>query len=111
MSRDNEQAKLVVFTNGATPYKAKNIIDTIWKANFSEEELKTIPHYYMQSGLNYERMNSGDRLIMKLLAKMLSRKNNKSKEEDGCEQDIGSSYDISSVEYIEPLIKFMKNKK
>lgn len=56
-------------------------------------------------------MNGEDLLMMKLLAKMLSRKNNKSKEEDCCEQAIGSSYDISSVEYIEPLIKFMKNKK
>lgn len=48
--------------------------------------------------------------MMKLFAKMISRKNNKSKEKDDCEQDIRNSYDISSVEYIEPLIKFMKNK-
>lgn len=106
--RDNERSKLVIFATGATPSATKNVIDTIWEANFSENELKTIPHFYMQGGLNYEKMGIGDRLIMKTLAKMLSRKNNKSSEEAGCEQAIGSSYDISSREYIVPLVQFVQ---
>lgn len=46
MFKDDKQTKLIVFATGATPYKEKNVIDTIWKENFSEEELKTIPRYY-----------------------------------------------------------------
>ncbi|MBU3132613.1 flavodoxin domain-containing protein [Clostridium gasigenes] len=106
---NNEGAKLIVFATGATPFEAKDNIDKIWKANFSEQELKTIPHFYTQSGLNYEKMGIGDRLIMKSLAKMLSSKNKKSKEESGCEEAIVKSHDISSREYIEPLVRFIKN--
>ncbi|MGL5351808.1 MAG: hypothetical protein ACRDA5_00635, partial [Clostridium sp.] len=68
-----------------------------------------IPHFYMQSGLNYEKMGIVDRLIMKSLAKMLSSKNDKSKENYGCQQAIINSHDISSKEYIEPLVRFIKN--
>jgi len=62
----------------------------------------------MQSGLNYSKMGVGDYLIMKALAKMLSSKKDKNSEEAGCEQAIGSSYDISSREYIAPLIQFIQ---
>lgn len=47
---------LIVFATGGTPAAAKNIIDKIWKDNFSKTELTSIPHFYMQSGLNYEKM-------------------------------------------------------
>lgn len=106
---NNEGAKLIVFATGATPCEVKDTIDTAWKANFSEQELEIIPHFYMQSGLNYEKMSIGDRLIMKLFAKILSSKKDKSKEDDGCQQAIVESHDISSKEYIEPLVRFVKN--
>ena len=62
----------------------------------------------MQGGLNYEKMGILGRMIMKILAKILSRKKDKSSDEAGFEQAIGSSYDISSREYIAPLIQFIK---
>ena len=52
---DNNNTKLIVFATGATPSLAKHTIDTIWKTNFSEKELKQIPHFYMQSGLSYKK--------------------------------------------------------
>lgn len=105
----NVRSKLVIFATGGTPLAAEDVIDTIWQASFSEEELKTIPHYYMQGGLNYEKMGIVDRLIMKTLAQMLSRKNVKNSVEAGCEQAIGSSYDISSRKYIAPLVQFVQD--
>lgn len=107
---NNVNSKLVVFATGGTPNEAKEIIDRVWDRSFSEEELKTISHYYMQGGLNYEKMGEGDRIIMTILSKMLSKKNRKSKEESGCEQAIEKSYDISSREYIQPLVRFIKGK-
>lgn len=62
----------------------------------------------MQGGFNYEKMGILDRMIMKTLSKILSRKKDKSSDEAGFEQAIGSSYDISSREYIAPLIQFVK---
>lgn len=100
--------QLIVFATGATPGNATELIQTIWNKNFTKEEQETIPHYYFQSGLNYENMKWGDRFIMSILAKILSKKSNKSSEESGCEQAISQSYDISSKEFIIPLIDYVK---
>lgn len=106
--RDNSRVRLVVFATGATPAAVGDSIDTIWKSNFSEDELNRIPHFYMQSGISYEKMGFLDRLLMKVFTKMLSKKEDKSPEEVGCEQSIAKSHDISSKEYIKPLIQFIK---
>lgn len=47
---------------------------------------------------------------MKTLAKFMSRKKDKSNEEAGCSNAINNSYDITSREYIMPLIKFVNEK-
>lgn len=109
MLQNNEGSKLIVFATGATPSEVKDAINKIWKSNFSDQELKTIPHFYMPSGLNYEKMGTVDHLIMKSLAKILSSKNKKNIEESGCEQAIVKSHDISSIEYIDPLVRFIKS--
>ena len=105
---DNENVQLVVFATGGTPIEAEDVINSMWKASFTEEELQVIPHFYMPAGLNYENMNIGDKLIMKALAKMLGSKKDKNSEESGCEQAIGHSYDISSREYISPLLEYIR---
>ena len=96
--------KLIIFACGATPVFEKNVIDKIWVNNLSESEIKSIPHFYMQSGLNYEGMGFLDRTIMKTVAKLMSKKQNKTNEEAGFTQAVQSSYDISSKEYILPLV-------
>lgn len=100
--------KLIVFATGATPANAEDLINEMWKNNFSEEELLAIPHFYMQSGLNYEKMGMGDRMIMKMFAKMMSGKKEKSEEEAEMGEAIQESYDISSKECIVPLVNFVK---
>lgn len=105
---EEDNKKLVVFATGATPANAREEIENVWKTTFpTEEQLKT-PHFYMQAGLSYEKMGVGDRFIMKTLAKFLSEKSSKDSVQSGCEQAIRNSYDISSREYINPLIKYIR---
>lgn len=103
--------KLIVFAVGGTSAEAINAIEKIWNSSFSIDELREIPHFYMQGGLDYQKMTSSDRFIMKSLAKMLSQKNRKDSEETGCEQAIQSSYDSTSKEYILPIVNYMNNMK
>ena len=105
---NKSRQKLIVFACGATPVFEKNTIDKIWANNLSESEIKSIPHFYMQSGLNYERMGFLDRIIMKTVAKLMSKKQNKTSEEAGFTQAVQSSYDISSKEHILPLVNCVK---
>lgn len=101
----DKNCKLIVFATGATPIAATKEIEELFKNNFPD---KSIPHFYMQSGLCYEKMGLADKTIMKALSKMLSSKKEKSSSESGTLNAISKSYDISDKKYIEPLIDFIK---
>lgn len=103
--------KVILFVTGATPNAATDIVEQFWQQNLSAEELSKLPHFYMQSGLCYERMAFSDRLMMKAAAVMMKNKKNKTAEDKGFEQAIKSSFDISSRTYIEPLIAYITNDK
>jgi menaquinone-dependent protoporphyrinogen IX oxidase len=101
--------KLVVFATGGTPNSVTEEIERIWKNNLSEEEIVSISHFYMQAGLCYEKMSFPDRTLMKMLAKVLDKKQNKNEFEEGWEQAIKKSYNISDEKYIQPLIKCLQD--
>ena len=98
----------VVFATGATPNDAEDVIREFWSQNLSDDELGNIPHFYMQSGLCYEKMSFLDKTMMKMVASMLKKKEDKNAQEKGFEQAIATSYDISSKTFIEPLISLLK---
>lgn len=102
---ENKNCNLVVFATGATPSAATETIEEIMRNNFSDD---SIPHFYMQSGLCYEKMGFKDKTIMKLLAKMLSDKKDKSNIENGTATAISKSYDISDQSFILPLTDYVK---
>ncbi len=101
--------KMVVFATGATPNEVNEKIDEVWKINLTEEEMASIPHFYMQSGLCYEKMSFPDKTLMKLMANMLSKKQDKDSVEAGQEQAIKSSYNISDKKYAQPVIEYLFN--
>ncbi len=107
MFEKSSAKKFILFATGGTPNEATKEIDEVWKHNLSADELETIPHFYMQGGICYEKMTFLDRTIMKMMSKVLSKKQNMDSAEEGFAQAIKSSYDISSREYAEPLIKYL----
>lgn len=109
MLKTSNTNTFVVFATGGTPNAADDLIDKLWKNNFSDEELKTIPHFYMQSGMCYEKMGLLDKLIMKMAAHMMNKKKDKDNNETGFVNAVDKSYDISSDEYIKPLVDFIKS--
>ncbi len=105
---DHPNKKLAVFATGATPQVEKEHIDLVWNNNLSEAERKMVPHFYMQAGLNYEKMGFGGRMAMKIFAFILKMKPNKDAIESGTQQAISQSFDNSSREYIAPLVQCIK---
>lgn len=108
MFQKSGAGQLVVFVTGATPNTEEQVIKDFWKQNLTDDELQKIPHFYMQSGLCYEKMSFADKLMMKGLRAMLKKKKDKSQEEQMMERMIAGSYDISSEEYVRPLISYLK---
>lgn len=105
---DNKKCSFMVFATGASPAEAKEEINKVWKENLSAEELKEVPHFYMPGGLNYEKMKFVDRTLMRVFSKMMEGKKDKTSFDKECSQAITSSYDISSRDYIKPVIEYVQ---
>lgn len=105
MFEKSSAKKFMVFATGGTPNAATEEIDVVWKNNLTVDELVSISHFYMQSGICYEKMSFANRVLMKMMSNVLSKKKNKDSVEEGFSQAIKNSYDISSKEYAAPLIK------
>lgn len=104
---ESTAAELIVFATGATPHTATEMIEEAWKNNLTSDELQKLPHFYMQGGLRYDKMPFGDKLMMKVFAAMVRRKKDKNKYEKAMEKALGNSYDLSSREYVTPLVSYV----
>lgn len=100
--------KLVVFCVGASPIENPEIEATLPK-NFTEEELKKVRWFYCPGGLDYEKMSATSKTMMKIFVKMLNAKKNKTEADLEQIRMVSSSYDISDVKYIEPIIEYLNS--
>lgn len=100
--------KLIVFCCGASPIENPEIERDLPK-NFSEEELKIIRWFYCPGGLDYDKMSVTSKTMMKILLKSLNAKKDKTEKDIEQIRMISSSYDISDIKYIEPIIDYINN--
>lgn len=107
LRRHKKTALDILFVTGAASDTEREVIDRLWKNNLTLEELSSLPHFYMPSGLCYEKMSFIDKLMMKGLAFMMKHKKDKTEKDIAFEQQIAGSFDISSDKYTEPLLAYI----
>ncbi len=107
-ARLQNHRNFIVYTVGGVPGNVTEAVDKIWAGNFTEEELARIPRFYMQGGINYEKMGFLDRTMMKTAAKVMNRQNDMNAADKAFAKSIQNSYDISSREYIRPLVDYVR---
>lgn len=95
--------KLVVYATGATPADAAEVIDKIQKDNFTEEEQRSIPFFYLPGGIRYEKMGFFSKRMLRFLHRMLEKKNDRTEEETGMMNALERSCNNSGTKYIVPL--------
>ena len=105
MAQKGGARQIILFAVGAMPNTAEGTIAEMWKNNLSAEEMEHIPHFYMQGGLSYERMGFLDKAMMKAAAAVMSRRS----DDEVFKKMISQSYDISSEEFIRPLVGVLKS--
>lgn len=101
--------KLVVFCVGASPIENPEIEETLPK-NFTNEELKVVRWFYCPGGLDYEKMPVTSKTMMKMFVKVLNAKKDKTEADIEQIKMMSSSYDISDIKYIEPIVKHLNSK-
>lgn len=106
--QQSKASQFIVYATGAIPNASAKIIEEMWSQNLSPEDLLHIPHFYMQGGLAYEKLPLPDKLMMKAFSAMMKKKKDKTEDEKVMAEAISGSYDISSKEYIMPLVALLK---
>ena len=104
-----EGKRTAVFATGATPPEAPEVEKAIAQ-NFTEEELGKISCFYLRSGINYENMDWKSRMMMKVFAKMMEKKKDKTEQEKDMASHLGSSFDAADRKYLEPLIRWVQER-
>lgn len=98
--------KLILFVTGATPQHSTEVIEKIKNDNLTPEEQKTIPFFYFEGGINFERMGFFGKMILKTLRSSLSKKESRTPEEEEMLHAF-CQHDSSDRSYIAPLVKLV----
>ena len=101
--------RLAMFCVGGSPNDNPDV-DAFLKNALTEEQHKYIGLFYCQGGLNYEKMKTPSRMAMKMFVSALKNKKNATEKERVMAEKMASSYDISDVKYIEPIVKYLGEK-
>ena len=94
---------LVLFAVGATPKDDYATIEKMWRQNINENELKKIPHFYMQGGIDYNKLGFIERKLLKKVANRAYKKKPKN--------DIRESFNKVTVGQVDPLLRYIGIKK
>ena len=109
INKNNKQ--FILFTTGSTPNDAKDVLEKMWQTNLEEQELKTIPHFHMQSGMNIDALPYIEKTMLKMAKRMMQAKKNKTPEDIEFEKAVSNSFDIFNEKYAKDLINYIKNHK
>ena len=98
--------RLAVFCVGGSPNENPDL-ESFLQNMLTDEQRKYIGAFYCQGGFDYEKMNMPSRLAMKMFVGALKKKKNATEDEKKMAEMISSSYDISDIKYIDPIIEYL----
>lgn len=101
--------KVVVFASGLSPAR-EDVIKEIKDKNFSAKELEAISFFYMRGGFDTAKLKTLDGLAMKLMRRILKRKDPAAMSEDdrGMLDAFEQPVDFTDIKNIEPILKAVK---
>ena len=99
------EKRLAIMVVGGSPNDNPDVEETLSKI-LNDEQRKYIKAFYCQGGIDYDKMKGPSKLAMKMFASALKKKKDEKSRQVG--EYISSSYDISDVKYIEPIVAYLK---
>ena len=105
-----KEKRLAMFCVGGSPSDNPDV-DAYLQNALSEEQRKYIKLFYCPGGFNYENMKAPSKIAMKMFVTALKKKKNATEKEKGMAEKMSSSYDISDVKYIEPIVSYLEKTK
>lgn len=99
---------MLVFATGGMPGTAVATVEEMWRNNLTADEMKSVPHFYMQAGVCYEKLGPIDKFMMKMAASMMAKQQDNSPLGQQLAKAVQGSYDISDRQFIAPLVAALK---
>ena len=96
--------RLAIMVVGGSPNDNPDVEETLNKI-LNDEQREYITAFYCQGGINYDKMKGPSKLAMKMFASALKKRKDEKSRQVG--EYISSSYDISNVKYIEPVVAYL----
>ncbi len=99
--------RLAMFCVGGSPNDNPDV-DVFLQNALTDEQKKYIEVFYCQGGFNYDKMKPQYKLAMKLFVSTLKNKKNATEKEKAVAEIVSSSYDVSDIKYIEPIVEYLE---
>ncbi len=104
--------KVIVFGVGLAPMEAETI-EKLRNHNFTAEEMEKIRFFYFRGGFNLGGLPLPDQLMMKLMKRIIERKQRKGETLNSDEADMLEVFnkvtDFTDIHYIDELVSFAQN--
>lgn len=101
--------KAVVFAVGATDRRVAEAIEKMKNDNLTATEQERIEFFYLEGGVDYEKMGFMPKMMMKTICRSLQKKADRTAEETGMLRALEKSADRTDREYIKPLVEYIKS--
>ena len=98
--------KLAMFCVGGTP-NGEPQVDALLKNALTDAQSEYIKVFYCQGGMSYEKMSAPTRITMKMFVSAVKNKKDATSEQKEMFERMASSYDISDIKYIEPIVAYL----
>ena len=99
--------KLIVWATGSSVGREDELKE-VWSFNFTPDEMKVIKTFYLRGGFDYKKLNTGDKVLMRMLQIRLKLIKNRTQDQQG----MLDAYKIPEYhcrkEKIIPLIEYVR---
>lgn len=98
--------KIALFAVGSNPGR-EHEMKPFWDRILTAEQQKTIGHFYLRGGFDFDKLTASDKILMKMLKVRLLNKKERTEDEQGMLDAYDTPVDFSNKENIRPLIEFV----
>lgn len=99
--------KLVLFAVGSNPGEDKDIIP-FWNRIFTDEQQKTIRLFYLRGGFDFNKLGTGDKILMNMLKMRLQKLENPTEDEKGLLAAYDAPVDFVKKDNINELVEYVR---
>ena len=98
--------RIALFAVGSNPGR-EHEMKAFWDRILTAEQQKSIGHFYLRGGFDYDKLTAKDKVLMKMLKVRLQRISERTEDQQGMLDAYDTPVDFSDRKNIVPLIAFV----